>query len=303
MQNKIISKMVLFFFILMPACLGGLLASCGLPQDEYVIFPNRINTQFRFVLDNVTFTNGRDDGNNSDYYNPNRVKGYNFFYRIYTEADYLKVTSNEDFFDDDIGKRILADARAKLTKNNQLRFTTPDTIDEINKIARPFYRFAVSSDANGPFNYTGPHISASASDFEHEVNGVDVYLPVEYRFEVPTVDRPYPEVYIDKRDGIEESDSTRIKLFRRVFSTKDSVIKPKKFSGNEFNYLDDTTGDLVTPDEDISISQINKNQDIFYVAYFVSLFGMQDTPTINPLASEVGLLGVQKFSFIWSPEP
>ncbi len=283
-----------------------LLVSCGLPQDEYVIFSNLVEYPNRILTEetiSVIVTNVVESQGSRDPYDPTRVKGYNFFYRYYSEDEYIKLAGGADLFNDTIIQTMLSEAKNKLTKPNQIKFSESDSLTAINTISRPYYQFGSKSlDSNGiaiePASpdsvFTAINFPATTADF-YEGND---FAEVEYQFQVPTREVPYPRVVKYRRNSkvLLDAEKESIQLYRRVYDPLNNELQEKNFYTIE--YTQEGSSELVLPDEDIASKEISKDTSVFYVAYFVALTGTQVTPTIKQLKSEVSFIAVQKFTAI-----
>lgn len=290
----------------------ALLVSCGLPQDESVIFPNYVDTPLTLQTGNtepILFENrDKSHGSRGDY-DPSKVKGYNFFYRFYTEADYIRVAGGSENFSESVRRSIEQEAQSYLTQSNQHKLSNQESLEALNTISRPYYRFFSVDTGRGQtkehFQKTGIHYPAPESDFQITSGLNTTPIVVQYQFILPTPEHPFSTVKKVTYNGQKvesEAEQKPVRLYRRVFDDKQNRLLAKDF----FKELHYRTGAdvLVQPDEDLSKDPIDKETGVFYVAYFVALTGMQITPTLKPLNSEVSLICVQKFSSVqMSPNP
>lgn len=273
-----------FFHIFL---LTFLFLSCGIPNDEPVLKSPLITSSIYEDASGATFVNEPVTG---DDYSKEYAKGYNFYYRIYSESQYLDLGSTTK----DKEERILKEAVAKLTQANQIQM-----ISYANAGANKFdayFKMIKLDDINNfsEKDLSQNHTIALPTDFEESGE----HVKVEYEVEFPSDSNGFMFSVVKKsRANQPISNPQKEFFFRRVYDPKSDInssyAAPKGWG--DFGYRDNLTTGKIIPDEDISKTEIEPitSKNYYYITYFVSVTGFWATQ-LKQLYSDVSLLGIQK---------
>lgn len=265
--------------------------SCGLPPDTPVLLKPRIVYGFYTESEYEAVFLNQPSGYNAEY-PENSTSGFNIYYRIYTEKEFTDLTGGYPLDLNDIRKFESA-AGGDLLAPRQSQLTTLDAGNSTD------YFKLVKIDQSGTPQFTSHHLGISKEDL---VDTDGDYVEVQFRVEIPSDASSYAlTLQKYKVAGAIQPASDTVNLYRRVYDKVSSQMVSKSFQENvAFNYRDGTGG-KIKPDEDLSLTDIEKsyseNINDFYVAYFVAVYGL-DKKKIKPIFSPPAFLGVQKISTI-----